>query len=353
MADVLKDPVCWIVPPYGERRGSTSLPGMPPAFASETDDNFTLLLSLYVTAVFVSVAGVLVAVPLRRRVHRPGLHTLCAYYFMQAAFNMVVLVGFLANRCAFHNMAHCSWSCTDDRETCDGDWANSDNSCAAVGGAWGVAAKLAVLSAFVSGILTNGVLELGVFHSLRGLGWASSRQRFGRADRVLRGFIVLQLGCLAILTPTLLAIFGVLVAQGPRALMQKLGGQETETESGVWLAQVGMSAFGGIHVLASLWLLSKAACLAYQQPKGHEARRVAVAAFIAMLSSMLCYANFAAGWIDWYVPMACDSIVNDACVLAVLLMGDAAQYSSRPTSDSVADMMARSLFPLRTTRMKA
>ena len=60
--------------------------------------------------------------------------------------------------------------------------------------------------------------------------------------------------------------------------MQKLGGQETETESGVWLAQVGMSAFGGIHVLASLWLLSKAACLAYQQPKGHEARRVAVAA---------------------------------------------------------------------------
>ena len=79
-----------------------------------------------------------------------------------------------------------------------------------------MAAKLAVLSAFVSGILTNGVLELGVFHSLRGLGWASSRQRFGRADRVLHGFIVLQLGCLAISTPALLAIFGVLVAQGPR-----------------------------------------------------------------------------------------------------------------------------------------
>ena len=135
--------------------------------------------------------------------------------------------------------------------------------------------------------------------------------------------------------------------------MQKLGGQETETESGVWLAQVGVSAFGGIHVIASLWLLSRAASLAYQQPKGHEARRVAVAAFIAMLSSMLCYANFAAGWINWYVAMACDSIVNDACVLAVLLMGDAAQYSSRPTSDSVADMMARSLFPLRKTRMKA
>ena len=72
-----------------------------------------------------------------------------------------------------------------------------------------------------------------------------------------------------------------------------------------------------------------------------------------MLSSMLCYANFAAVWVNWYVAMACDSIVNDACVLAVLLMGDAAQYSSRPTSDSVADMMARSLFPLRTTRMKA
>ena len=100
-------------------------------------------------------------------------------------------------------------------------------------------------------------------------------------------------------------------------------------------------------------LLSKAASLAYQQPKGHEARRVAVASFIAMLSSMLCYANFAAVWVNWYVAMACDSIVNDACVLAVLLMGDAAQYSSRPTSDSVADMMARSLFPLRTTRMKA
>ena len=138
------------------------------------------------------------------------------------------------------------------------------------------------------------------------------------ADRVLRGFIVLQLGCLAISTPALLAIFGVLVAQGPRALMQKLGGQETETESGVWLAQVGMSAFGGIHVLASLWLLSKAACLAYQQPKGHEARRVAVAAFIAMLSSMLCYANFAAVWVNWYVALACDSIVNDACVLAAV-----------------------------------
>ena len=112
-----------------------------------------------------------------------------------------------------------------------------------------------------------------------------------------------------------------------------------------------MSAFGGIHVLASLWLLSKAASLAYQQPKGHEARRVAVAAFIAMLSSMLCYANFVLGFVNWYVALGLDSLVNDVCLLQFGLdalgelpeqfLGDVGHRTATELGDLAGDLEVR------------
>ena len=337
--------VCWIVPQYERTRDGEGLPGMPPQFAIEEDSNFTLLLTLYVIAAAVSVAGSLSAAALRRRVRRPGLHSFYAYFIAQVVFNTVLLVGFLANRCAFHNLVNCGMSA--------GSW-----SCAAVGGGWGVAAKVAVLSAFVGGILTNGILELGVFHSLRGLAWVSSRQRLNRADHALGCLVVLQLGSLALVTPATLAAWSVMVSIGPNLFLEKLGIVETEpglsgsdlgrpmiksaadVKNAIAAPQIVFGGFGGIHVLVSLWLLVKAIGIACRQPKGHEARRVAVASCIALTSSFLCYANFAAVWINWYTAMACDSIVNDACVLAVLRMGDATQYSKQLTSESVADKLA-------------
>ena len=344
--------VCWTVQQYAYTSYGWGLPGMPPQFAKEDDSNFTLLLTLYVIAAAVSVTGTLIAAALRRRVHRPGLHSFYAYFIAQAVLNTVLLLGFLANRCAFHNLQHCSWSASA------GSW-----SCAAVGGGWGVAAKVAVLSAFVGGILTNGILELGVFHSLRGLAWVSSRQRLNRADHALGCFVVFQLGWLALTMSGMLASLAGTVAWGPPGMLHMLeiaGVIETNDAplparqaspyampgevgpSAMRTPQIIMGVLSGIHVLVSFWLLGKATAIACRQPKGHEARRVAVATCIALTSSVLCYVNFGALWINWYAALACDSIVNDACVLAVLSMGDASQYSSQLTSESVADKLAAS-----------
>ena len=65
---------CWVVPPYETRRVGGrllhGLSGMPPQFASETDENFAPLCALYVLAALVSAAGVWMAWQRRVRVVR-------------------------------------------------------------------------------------------------------------------------------------------------------------------------------------------------------------------------------------------------------------------------------------------
>lgn len=295
----------------------SGLPGMPRVFALEHDDNFRTLALLYLLALTASVAGWALTTRLRRAVRRPGLHAYSWYYTLQIIANLVLLTGFFLNRCAFHNLQECD--ATRDFHT----------ACKISGGGWGTAAKVAVLSAFATGPLTNGVLELGVLHSLRGLRSAAGRRSCSRAQRALHALVWLQLLCLLVATPLLLCIFGVLVTRGADHVMAEIealqGTPHAGTTDGMALAQVSMAGLGAAHIGTSVCLLVQALRLAYKE-RAFEARRVAVASALALTSSTLCYMNFLANVINWYVALALDSIVNDGCVLAVLLVSDPERY---------------------------
>ena len=47
------------------------------------------------------------------------------------------------------------------------------------------------------------------------------------------------------------------------------------------------------------------------------AQRTTASTTVAVLSTLICYANFGAGFANWYVTLAIDSMVNDLMLLLI------------------------------------
>ena len=58
---------------------------------------------------------------------------------------------------------------------------------------------------------------------------------------------------------------------------------------------------------------------------------------VALLSTLLCYANFAAAWVNWYVALGLDSVVNDLCLIVVAFPGAVALVRRRLRGEAAGD----------------
>ena len=90
-----------------------------------------------------------------------------------------------------------------------------------------------------------------------------------------------------------------------------------------------LALIGCLHVAISIYL-----CYAFLRPLRHadrlgggdpalraQTRRVLIATFVAVASTLLCYLNPAIGFAQPLVLFAIDSIINDLC-LAILVLTD-------------------------------
>ena len=216
---------CWVIEqlhsrwvPGGYVHG---LPGMLRDFAAEIDSNFWPLLIAYILAVVASLCGCASAARLRLRVHRAGLSVLCIHFSVQLLVNLAALIGFLVYRCAYH-----------DIQLCD----TSDGGCQIIGGGWAIASKLAVLNVFGGGLLTNGLLELGLLLTLQ----AVAKEIPAWVNGCLLVFVVVQLVALVLCSVCLLLIFYLLITQGAEAVMARIAGtgNANSNAEGIKMAQI-------------------------------------------------------------------------------------------------------------------
>jgi hypothetical protein len=241
-----------------------------------------------------------------------------------------------------------------------------------------VARALCTLGSLVGGITTNVVLELVLVRKARMVEGVDRLRRFLKA---IAWLVVAQL--LLLLVSTVSGFFSFtlpMLMEEPRedgrvffSVFDTNGDGELtpdEYENSATYSAINLMCFGLLHAFVSAALCyvfvkllttakrrDKAAALASRAagpgggvaggggdaaggfppeagaavaPKRGRAqvvrtavvRRVTISTVIAVFSTLLCYVNFVAGFASWYVMLAIDSIINDACLLWVAVTSE-------------------------------
>ena len=99
----------------------------------------------------------------------------------------------------------------------------------------------------------------------------------------------------------LLLIFYLLITRGAEAVMARIAGtgNANSNAEGIKMAQIFLTTFGIVHVLVSISLVAAASAAVRGRQRTRESRSLAVGMTVAMVSSALCYANFAVGLVNW------------------------------------------------------
>jgi len=374
---------CWMRVPFTSHPlMGHGMPGFSPFTSGEDDDTFTTLFVLYVLAVAVSCAGAVVSSRMMLLLRRSGtyratnyrryLRALVFYFLMQTLVNFCAAIAFVENRCHYHNV--------DLRRphlpgVAGSPWAGRPETEPNPAGSY-VARALCTLSSMIGGITTNVVLELVLVRKARMVEGVDRLRRFLKA---IAWLVVAQL--LLLLVGTVGGFFSLtlpMLMEEPRedgrvffSVLDTNGdGVTTPDENPAMYYAISLMCFGLVHAFVSAALCyvfvkllttakrrDKAAALASRAagpgsgvaggggaaagglppeagtavaPKRGRAavvrtavvRRVTISTVIAVFSTLLCYVNFVAGFARWFVMLAIDSIINDACLLWVAVTSE-------------------------------
>ena len=374
---------CWMRVPFTSHPlMGHGMPGFSPFTSGEDDDTFTTLFVLYVLAVAVSCAGAVVSSRMMLLLRRSGtyratnyrryLRALVLYFLMQTLFNFCSALAFVENRCHYHNV--------DLRRphlpgVAGSPWAGRPETEPNPAGSY-VARVLSTYSTTLGGLATNVVLELVLVRKARMVEGVDRLRRFLKA---IAWLVVAQL--LLLLVGTVGGFFSLtlpMLMEEPRedgrvffSVLDTNGdGVTTPDENPAMYYAISLMCFGLVHAFVSAALCyvfvkllttakrrDKAAALASRAagpgggvaggggaaaggfppeagaavaPKRGRAevvrtavvRRVTISTVIAVFSTLLCYVNFVAGFARWFVMLAIDSIINDACLLWVAVTSE-------------------------------
>ena len=374
---------CWMRVPFTSHPlMGHGMPGFSPFTSGEDDDTFTTLFVLYVLAVAVSCAGAVVSSRMMLLLRRSGtyratnyrryLRALVFYFLMQTLVNFCAALAFVENRCHYHNV--------DLRRphlpgVAGSPWAGRPEMEPNPAGSY-VARALCSLSSLFGGLTTNVVLELVLVRKARMVEGVDRQRRFVKA---IAWLVVAQL--LLLLVGTVGGFFSLtlpMLMEEPRedgrvffSVLDTNGdGVTTPDENPAMYYAISLMCFGLVHAFVSAALCyvfvkllttakrrDKAAALASRAagpgggvaggggaaaggfppeagaavaPKRGRAevvrtavvRRVTISTVIAVFSTLLCYVNFVAGFARWFVMLAIDSIINDACLLWVAVTSE-------------------------------
>ena len=326
---------CWVVTSYSglwkNDHWTMGMPGGPPDREWEDDENFVGLYFLYYLALLTSAAGVLLEAKQRRDAGPNAkeyneqywryLGSLAWYFFAQLVINLVAMVSFIENRCRYHN----EWSAERDGAH-QGAYIYRGSAAAA----W---AKVLLMSSTMGGgVATNVLLELVLLRRaqmMRGFDGAAAHCRARFLTRLITFEIFFV--CVVFL-PLGLLVNVKMVYGGPAAIFDTNGdGDIQEDEDPTWAVSLLMSAFGLVHIGVTIGLCVLFAGLLGRQASTHHRwggdphtlmfRTVFASTCVALLSTLLCYVNFEATFLNWYVALALDSIVNDGCLMVVAFPG--------------------------------
>lgn len=322
---------CWVITSYQgaweNDHWMLGMPGGPPDRAWEDDENFVGLYFLYYLALLTSAAGVLLEAKQRRDAGPNAkefneqywryLGSLAWYFFAQLVINFIAMVGFIENRCRYHN----EWLAERD-----GSAYIYRGSAAA---AW--AKILLMWSTMAGGVATNVLLELVLLRRaqmMRGFDGAAAHCRARFLIRLITFEIFFVV---VVLLPLSLFIWDKTVYGGPTAVFDMNGdGDIQEDEDPTVAVGLMMSAFGLVHVVVTIMLCALFAGLLGRQASGERwggdphtlmFRTVFVSTCVALLSTFVCYVNFYATFLNWFVALALDSIINDLCLMIVAFPG--------------------------------